>query len=71
VVPGGLERVDTPYGTIEAQKFNLVDENPDPKRSFEFWLAPSLDYQLVKLEKWDKKRFLALTLKAFTKAGTP
>jgi hypothetical protein len=49
----------------------LVDDNPDPKRSFEFWLAPSLDYQLVKLEKRDKKRLLALTLKAFTKAGTP
>ncbi|MGA1002396.1 MAG: DUF3108 domain-containing protein [Litorivicinaceae bacterium] len=71
VVPGGLERVDTPYGTIEAQKFHLVDDNPDPKRSFEFWLAPSLDYQLVELEKRDKKRLLALTLKAFTKAGTP
>ena len=71
VVLGGLERIDTPYGTIEAQKFNLVDDNPDPMRSFEFWLAPSLDYQLVKLEKRDKKRLLALTLKAFTKAGTP
>ena len=71
VVPGGLERIDTPYGTIEAQKFQLVDDNPDPKRSFEFWLAPSLDYQLVKLEKRDKKRLLALTLKAFTQAGTP
>jgi len=71
VVPGGLERVDTPYGTIEAQKFHLVDDNADPKRSFEFWLAPSLDYQLVKLEKRDKKRLLALTLKAFSKAGKP
>ena len=66
VVPGGLDRVDTPYGTIEAQKFHLIDDTPDPKRSFEFWLAPSLDYQLVKLEKRDKKRLLALTLKAFT-----
>jgi len=71
VVPGGLERVYTPYGTIEAQKFHLVDDNADPKRSFEFWLAPSLDYQLVKLEKRDKKRLLALTLKAFSKAGKP
>ena len=71
VVPGGLERVDTPYGTIEAQKFHLVDDNADPKRSCEFWLAPSLDYQLVKLEKRDKKRLLALTLKAFSKAGKP
>ena len=71
VVSGGLERIDTPYGTIEAQKFNLVDDNPDSKRSFEFWLAPSLDYQLVKLEKRDKKRLLELTLKAFTRAGTP
>ena len=71
VVPGALETVDTPYGQIEAQKFTLTDDNPDPKRKFEFWLAPSLDYQLVKLEKRDKKRLFALTLKAFKKAGTP
>jgi len=67
----GLETLEIPFGTIEAQKFALIDDNPDPNRSFVFWLAPSLDYQLVKLEKRDKKRLLALTLKSFIKAGKP
>ena len=67
----GLETLEIPFGTIEAQKFVLIDDNPDPNRSFVFWLAPSLDYQLVKLEKRDKKRLLALTLKSFNKAGKP
>jgi hypothetical protein len=71
LVSGAFETLDTTYGQIEAQKFTLTDDNPDPKRKFEFWLAPSLDYQLVKLEKRDKKRLFALTLKAFKKAGTP
>ena len=71
VVPGEFETLNTPYGRIEAKKFTLRDDNPDPKRKFEFWLAPSLDYQLVKLEKRDNKRLFALTLKAFKKAGTP
>ena len=71
VVAGEIETLDTPYGRIDAQKFMLTDDNPDPKRQFEFWLAPSLDYQLVQLKKRDKKRLFALTLKAFKKAGTP
>jgi len=71
VVSGEVETLDIPYGQIKAQKFTLTDDNPDPKRKFEFWLAPSLDYQLVKLEKRDNKRLFALTLKAFKKAGTP
>ena len=71
VVVGELETLDTPYGQIDAQKFMLTDDNPDPKRQFEFWLAPSLDYQLVQLKKRDKTRLFALTLKAFKKAGTP
>ena len=71
VVMGELETLYTPYGRIDAQKFMLTDDNPDAKRQFEFWLAPSLDYQLVKLKKRDKKRLFALTLKAFKKAGTP
>ena len=68
---GKLEMLDTPYGKIEAQKFMLMEDNPASERSFEFWLAPSLDYQLVKLKKRDKKRLFALTLKAFKKSGTP
>jgi hypothetical protein len=71
VIPGELETLITPYGQIEAQKFTLKNDKSDPKRKFEFWLAPSLDYQLVKLEKRDKNRLFALTLKAFKKAGTP
>ena len=51
VVAGELETLDTPYGRIDAQKFMLTDDNPDPKRQFKFWLAPSLDYQLVQLKK--------------------
>ena len=68
---GELETLDTPYGKIEAQKFLLTEDNPASGHSFEFWLAPSLDYQLVKLQKRDKKRLFALTLKAFKKSGTP
>ena len=70
VVAGEIETLDTPYGRIDAQKFMLTDDNPNPKRQFEFWLAPSLDYQLVQLKKRDKKRLFALTLKAFKRAGT-
>ena len=68
---GELEMLDTPYGKIEAQKFMLTEDNPASERSFEFWLAPSLDYQLVKLQKRDRKRLFALTLRAFKKSGTP
>ena len=68
---GNLEMLDTPYGKIKAQKFMLTGDDPAPEHSFEFWLAPSLDYQLVKLQKRDRKRLFALTLKAFKKAGTP
>ena len=71
VVAGELETLDTPYGRLDAQRFMLTDDNQDPKRQFEFWLAPSLDYQLVQLKKRDNKRLFALTLKAFKKAGTP
>ena len=69
VVAGELETLDTPYGRIDAQRFMLTDDNPDPKRQFEFGL-PSLDYQLVQLKKRDKKRLFALTLKA-KKQGRP
>ena len=68
---GNLEILDIPYGRIKARKFILTEDNPAPERSFEFWLAPSLDYQLVKLQKRDKKRLFALTLKAFKTARTP
>lgn len=71
LVTGELEALDTPYGPIEARKFILEDDTPDPKRKFQFWLAPSLNYQLVKLEKRDKKRSFALTIKAFKTKGTP
>ena len=71
VVAGELETLDTPYGRIDAQKFMLTDDNPDPESQFEFWLAPSLDYQLVHLKKRNKNRLFALTLKAFKRARTP
>lgn len=66
--PVGEESVTVPYGTVNALKFQLVET--DPKRSFEFWLAPELNYQLVKLEKRDGRKRLALTLKSYTE-GTP
>ena len=56
---------------MEARKFILENDTPDPKRKFQFWLAPSLNYQLVKLEKRDKKRSFALTIKAFKTKGIP
>ena len=71
MVAGELETLDTPYGRLDAQRFMLTNDNQDPKHQFEFWLAPSLDYQLVQLKKRDKKRLFALTLKAFKKARTP
>ena len=65
VITGELRNIVTPLGTIEAQHFILKESDPDPNHSFEFWLAPSLDYQLVKLEKKDNKRLFALTIKAY------
>ncbi len=65
----GEEVIETPMGSFNTLKFALLED--DPKRSFEFWLAPELDYQLVKLETRDNKRMLALTLTSYTPAGTP
>lgn len=60
----GEETLSIPYGEVPALKFALLDD--DPKKQFEFWLAPSLNYQLVKLEKRDNRRFIGLTLKTWT-----
>lgn len=59
------ESIETPAGTFEALKFSLTDETESADRSFEFWLAPELEYQLIKLDKRDKKRRLALTLTSY------
>ncbi len=69
IAEDGQETIDTPLGPLDTLKFSLVES--DPKRSFVFWLAPALNYQLVKLEKRDKRRLLALTLTSYTPAGTP
>ncbi len=61
----GSEMIETPAGSFHALKFSLEDDAPSPDRSFFFWLAPELDYQLVKLDKRDKKRRLALTLTSY------
>jgi hypothetical protein len=61
----GREVIETPAGSFNALKFSLEDDTPSPERSFFFWLAPELDYQLVKLDKRDKKRRLALTLTSY------
>ena len=69
IAEDGQETIDTTLGPLDTLKFSLVES--DPKRSFVFWLAPALNYQLVKLEKRDKRRLLALTLTSYTPAGTP
>ena len=61
----GSEVIEIPAGSFNALKFSLEDDTPSPERSFFFWLAPELDYQLVKLDKRDKKRRLALTLTSY------
>lgn len=71
VITGELKDIITSLGTIEAQHFIFKEDNPDPNHSFEFWLAPSLDYQLVKLEKKDNKRSFALTIKAYQTKVAP
>ena len=71
VITGELQTLMTPLGAIEAQHFIFKEDDFDPNRSFEFWLAPSLNYQLVKLEKKDNKRFFALTIKTYQTKVTP
>ncbi len=68
IASAGTEQITIPYGSITAEKFTLVESDPD--RSFEFWLAPELNYQLVKLDKRDGRKRLALTLKSYVE-GTP
>ena len=71
LVVGEFQNLITPLGVIEAQHFIFKEDDPDPNRSFEFWLAPSLDYQLVKLEKKTNKRLFALTIKAYQTKVVP
>lgn len=61
----GTEMIETPAGSFNALKFSLADQTPKPDKSFVFWLAPELDYQLIKLDKRDSKRRLALTLTSY------
>ena len=71
VITGDLQTLMTPLGTIEAQHFIFKEDDSGPNHSFEFWLAPSLDYQLVKLEKKDDKRLFALTIKTYQTKVAP
>ena len=50
LVTGELEALDTPYGPMEARKFILENDTPDPKRKFQFWLAPRLITNLLNLK---------------------
>ena len=61
----GTESVETTLGTFTAVKFSLEEQESDPSSSFVFWLAPELNYQLIKLEKQDKNRRFALKIKAY------
>lgn len=65
----GTETLSLPIGDIEAIRFRLTHEPERPDRQFHFWLAPSLQYQLVKLDKQDGKRRIALELVSY-QAGT-
>ena len=64
-----VETLSLPIGEIEAIRFKLTHEPERPDRQFHFWLAPSLQYQLVKLDKQDGKRRIALELVSY-QAGT-
>ena len=67
----GSDLLETPMGALKTKKYSLIDSNFDSYGSFYFWLAPSLDYQLVRLEKKDNKRLLTLTLTAFQPSNNP
>lgn len=65
----GTETLNLPIGELEAIRFSLTHEPAREDRRFHFWLAPSLQYQLVKLDKQDGKRRIALELVSY-QAGT-
>lgn len=65
----GIETLRLPIGDVEAIRFALTHEPVREDRTFHFWLAPSLQYQLVKLDKQDGKRRIALELVSY-QAGT-
>jgi len=61
----GTEQLTLPFGTVDAIKFTLTHEPERPNRRFDFWLAPALNFQLVKLDKQDGKRRMALELVSY------
>lgn len=67
----GEEAIQTAFGVFNTIKFSLEDQNKNTNKYFRFWLAPELNFQLIKLEKKDKKRFFSLILKSHEFFGNP
>ena len=63
----GEESLDTPLGTLVTLR--IERDRDDPDRHTTFWLAPSLDYLLVRLVQQDGERGFELNLKAYS--GSP
>ena len=57
------EVIDTPLGQINAVKYRAVHTNPD-KRASEIWLAPELDYLMVKTLHVERSSTVKVTIKS-------
>ncbi|MGB0467644.1 MAG: DUF3108 domain-containing protein [Pontibacterium sp.] len=63
----GHENISTPAGTYNAIRVERVYEKPSARKTL-IWFAPSLNYQLIKLYRQEKKdKTYSLLLKAVTK----
>jgi hypothetical protein len=55
--------IDTPMGQIRTIKYRAVHTNPD-KRASEIWLAPELDYLMVKTIHVERSSTVKVTIKS-------
>ena len=66
----GSEIISVPFGNIEAIKLELFDHQLKNEKYFVLWLAPSLDYQMVKLEQKKKNQTLLFELYHYEKGSS-
>jgi hypothetical protein len=57
------EVIETPLGQIRTVKYRAVHTNPD-KRASEIWLAPKLDYLMVKTVHVERSSTVKVTIKS-------
>lgn len=59
------EVIETPLGEIKAVKYRAVHTNPD-KRASEIWLAPELNYLMVKTVHVERSSTVKVAIKSLT-----